>query len=324
MSPEQARGRAADQRSDVFAFGCVLFEMLTGQQAFQGEDVSDILASVIKADVDLRLLPADLNPRLNELVRRCLARDRKDRWHAIADVRLELETIIADPRGGGVLAAGSPKHESLWKRALPIVAAIAVTAAIAVAIVLRNSRPSPPLGVARFPVSLPEGQNFTNAGRHLIAVSPDGANVVYVANSRLYLRPIADMQIHPISGSESQLGITTPFFSPDSRWVGYFDITTQQLKKIAITGGHAVVICDSIENPFGASWASDDQIFVGQGPRGILRVSGGGGKPQPVVTVQPVKPLRGHSYSPAVSYSFRLQREVDGPDGTRLKSSFNR
>src|SRR5262249_11468733 len=155
----------------------------------------------------------DLNPRLNELVRRCLARDRKNRWHAIADVRLELETIIADPRGGRVLAVGSSEHESLWKRTLPIVAAIAVTAAIAVAIVLRNSRPSPPLGVARFMVSLPEGQNFTNPGRHLIAVSPDGANVVYVANGRLYLRSMADMQEHPIPGSEGQRGITEPFFS---------------------------------------------------------------------------------------------------------------
>src|SRR5262249_29271029 len=130
MSPEQARGRAADQRSDVFAFGCVLFEMLTGRQAFQGEDVSDVLASVIKGDVDLRLFPTNLNPRLNELLRRCLARDRKQRWHAVADVRLELETIIADPRGERVLVAGSPQREPLWKRILPMVAAIALTFAI--------------------------------------------------------------------------------------------------------------------------------------------------------------------------------------------------
>jgi serine/threonine-protein kinase len=286
MSPEQARGHAADQRSDVFAFGCLLFEMLTGQQAFQGEDVSDVLASVIKGNVDLRLLPANLNPRLNELLRRCLARDRKNRWHAIADIRLELETIIPDPRGERVLAAGRSERESLWKWILPIVAAIALTFATTT-IFLRNSRPSPPPVVARFTVSLPEEQNFTNAGRHLIAVSPDGANVVYVANRRLYLRSMADTQIRPIPGSESDRGVTTPFFSPDGRWVGFYEAATQRLKKIAISGGPAITICNLRENPFGASWASDDQIFVGQGPEGIVRVSANGdGKSQTAVTVK--------------------------------------
>ena len=97
MSPEQARGRTADQRSDVFAFGCVLYEMLSGRQAFQGEDVSDVLAAVIKTDPDFNLLPANLNPRLHELLRRCLAKNRNQRWHAIGDVRLDIEAIIADP-----------------------------------------------------------------------------------------------------------------------------------------------------------------------------------------------------------------------------------
>src|SRR5262249_36142960 len=266
--------------------GCVVFEMLTGRQAFQGEDVSDVLASVIKGDVDLRLLPANLNPRLNELLHRCLARDRKRRWHAIADVRLELETIIADPRGQRVLAAGSPKRKPVWKRSLPIVAAILLTFAIA-AIFLRNPRSSPPLAVTRFAISLPEGQTFTNPGRHLIAVSSDGANLVYVANQRLYVRSMSDMQIRPISGSEGGLGVTTPFFSPDGRWVGFYDTSTQKLKKIAITGGPAIDICD-LTNPFGVSWAADNQIFAGQGPKGILRVSAdGGGKPQQAVAVQP-------------------------------------
>ena len=99
MSPEQHAGRAVDQRSDVFSFGCVLFEMLAGQQAFQGEDVSDTLASVIKADADLTSLPSNLNPRLFDLLRRSLAKNRRERWHAMGDVRLELEAIMVDPRG---------------------------------------------------------------------------------------------------------------------------------------------------------------------------------------------------------------------------------
>jgi len=324
MSPEQARGRAADQRSDVFAFGCVLFEMLAGRQAFQGEDVSDVLASVIKADVDLTLLPHNLNPRLNELLRRCLAKDRKHRWHAIADVRLELETIIADPRGERVLAVGSPKREPVWKRSLPIVAAILLTFAIA-AIFLRNPRSSPPLAVTRFAISLPEGQTFTNPGRHLIVVSPDGANLVYVANQRLYVRSMSDMQIRPIEGSVGDRGVTTPFFSPDGRWVGFFDTSTQKLKKVAITGGPAIDICDLTENPFGVSWAADNQIFAGQGPKGILRVSAdGGGKPQQAVAVQPGEVAYGPQLLSGDSLLFTLQTGATPIGGTRLKSSFNR
>src|SRR5262245_3399481 len=305
MSPEQARGRAADQRTDVFAFGCVLFEMLTGQQAFQGEDVSDVLASVIKVDVDLKLLPANLNPRLNELLRRCLARDRKQRWHAVADVRLELETIIGDPWGERARVVGSPQREPLWKRILPIVVAVALTFAIT-ATFLRRSQPSP-TGVARFTLSLPEGQDFTNAGRPLIAVSPDGANVVYVANRRLYLRSMADTQIRSIPGSESDIrGVTSPFFSPDGRWVGFFALTSQKLKKIAITGGPTIDICDLAENPFGASWASGDQIFIGQGPKGIVRVSANSGRPEPVVTLQPGETAHGPQLLPGDLLMFTL------------------
>src|SRR5215813_8737828 len=98
MSPEQARGREADQRSDVFGFGCILYEMLTGSQPFQGEDVSDVLAAVMRVEPDFTRLPQNANPKLHELVRRCLVKSRRQRWHAIGDVRVELESIIAEPR----------------------------------------------------------------------------------------------------------------------------------------------------------------------------------------------------------------------------------
>src|SRR5262249_13831121 len=100
MSPEQARGRNADQRSDVFSFGCVLYEMLSGRQAFDGDDVSDVLASVLKSEVDFSLLPANLNPRIRELLRRCLQKNPKLRWQAIGDTRIEIEAALSDPSGG--------------------------------------------------------------------------------------------------------------------------------------------------------------------------------------------------------------------------------
>src|SRR5215510_16283060 len=99
MSPEQARGHDVDQRTDIFSFGCLLFETLTARQAFHGETVTDIIASVVKSDPDFRVLPANLHPKAEELIRRCLAKNRRDRYHAIADVRVELETIMADPLG---------------------------------------------------------------------------------------------------------------------------------------------------------------------------------------------------------------------------------
>ena len=129
MSPEQARGRTADQRSDIFAFGCVLYEMLTGRQAFRGEDVSDILASVMKIDADFTHLPEDLNPRLRELMRRCLAKNRKDRWYAAGDIRVEMSSIIAEPQR--VETQPEELKPPFWNRALPAVVTGLVVAAIA-------------------------------------------------------------------------------------------------------------------------------------------------------------------------------------------------
>ena len=144
MSPEQARGRAADQRSDVFSFGCVLYEMLTGRQAFQGEEVSDVLASVLKSEPDFSLLPPKLNPMIHEILRRCLQKNPKLRWHAIGDTRVEIEAVLADPRGIVVeeqraLAAKLP----LWRRAIPVLVGILLTAALTGTAVW-NFKPSPP------------------------------------------------------------------------------------------------------------------------------------------------------------------------------------
>jgi serine/threonine protein kinase len=267
MSPEQARGHDADQRSDIFSFGCLLYEMLTGRETFSGETVTDIIASVVARDPDWQAFPPDLHPRMEDLIRRCLAKNRRDRWHAIADVRVELERIQVDPYGRQLRVAAIPEQKPLWRRAIPVAAALIAGIAIA-AIVLWSVRPPQNAAITRFAFLLPEGNFFTTTTRQAFAISPEGANIVYAANGQLYVRPMAEMEAHPISGTNETA--TNPFFSPDGRWVGFY--VQNHIKKVAVTGGAAVPICD-IDTPYGISWSANDEIFVGQGPKGILKVT---------------------------------------------------
>ena len=282
MAPEQAKGAATDQRSDIFAFGCVLYEMLTGRQVFTGDTVTEVLASVLKSEADLTLLPPHLNPRLTELIRRCLAKDPKRRWHAAADLRVEIETILVDPQGLAVPARADAPRQPLWKRALPFAATAAVVGTVSAGVAW-NVRPAPGAQVARFAIVLPDGQQLTRLGRHNIAVSPDGQSLVYVANNQLYLRTMGDVEARPIQGTNQD--INTPFFSPDGQWIGFYAVPEAKLKKIAITGGASVTIGD-FTNPYGAAWGPEDQILLGGGEQGIARVSASGGTPETVIKAE--------------------------------------
>jgi serine/threonine-protein kinase len=277
MSPEQARGENTDARSDVFSFGCVFYEMLTGRQGFQGRTVSDILASVLARELDFSLLPPRLNPKIPQLIRRAAEKEPKRRWQAVGDMRVEIEASMAAPY------EEPAAHRPLWKRAIPIVVTAVVVAA-ATAALMWNPRTVKRAGITRFPFVLPEGQRLTRPGRHMVTLSPDGAKLVYVANYQLYLRSMADMESRPIPGTN--LDPDSPFFSPDGQWVGFHSSTENKLKKIAISGGAAVTICDD-PLPFGASWTSDDQILLGGGSAGILRVPANGGKPETIISVKP-------------------------------------
>jgi serine/threonine protein kinase/Tol biopolymer transport system component len=284
MSPEQAKGFPADHRSDVFAFGTVLFEMLTGRQPFQGDTAPDVLASVLVREPDLESLPPRLNPRLHELLRRCLEKAPKRRWQAIGDVRAEIETIAADPHGESVIAHAGAPPQPLWRRAIPIVAT-AIIASGLTGLGVWTAKRSPSLPVVRFTLTLPEGQQFTNIGRQLLAISPDGTQIVYVANQRLYLRPISALEAQPISGAEAEGGVLSPAFSPDGQFIAFWSAADQTLKRIAVNGGAAVTIC-LLGRPFGVRWDRDG-IVAGQGGKGILRVSANGGKPELLVSVKP-------------------------------------
>jgi serine/threonine-protein kinase len=286
MSPEQARGREADPRSDVFSFGCVLYEMLTGRQAFQGEDVSDVLASVMKLDPDFGSLPANLNPRLVDLLRRCLARNRKQRWYSIGDVRVELEAIRTSPFQVEEKPASPPTARPVWKYVawISLSACIVLLAGIFV-LWISKSKPAALLRVTRFPLVLGEGQTFTAPGRWMLAISPDGTQIAYVANRKIYLRLLSENDARPIAGTDNTIGVSNPVFSPDGKDIAFWSGVDRSIKKIPVGGGAAITICQAPDEPFGITWSNDDIVF-NQSVRGqdIMRVSAKGGKPDRIVS----------------------------------------
>jgi eukaryotic-like serine/threonine-protein kinase len=290
MSPEQARGRAVDKRTDVWAFGCVLFEMLTGKRAFEGEDVTDTIAAVVRGDPDWSALPANLPPNIRAVLSGCLQKDRKQRF---SDISVPLFLMGA---GAGVVpAAPAPvaARRALLRRALPAAVA-AILAALVTGVVAWSLRPVPAAPVvARFPITLGDGQAFSNTGRHAVAISPDGRRIVYNANLRLWVRQLSELEARPIPGAEGlggALGVTNPVFSPDGLSVAYFVVLApgpqQQgaLKRIAVSGGVPVTICPAA-NPFGMVWHGDEIVF-GAGAGGIMRVPATGGKPEALITLK--------------------------------------
>jgi serine/threonine-protein kinase len=282
MSPEQAKGFPADHRSDVFSFGVVLYEMLAGRQPFQGETAPDVLASVLVRDPELSKLPPDLNPRLVEILRRCLEKSPKRRWQAMGDLRSEIEAVAAAPRL--LPAAGRVEQRPLWRRTIPVVLASMLSAAAAGAAVwtLRPQTPQPP--VTWFSVAFPENSVLSGAGRHSVALSADGRQMAFVADARIYLRSLSDLVTKPIAGTEGFQNVTSPVFSPDGQSLAFFAQSDLTLKRITLPGGTAVTICP-ISNPFGMRW-DDDTILLGQGTGGIKRVVAAGGKPEQLVTVK--------------------------------------
>jgi serine/threonine-protein kinase len=292
MSPEQAKGRAADQRSDVFAFGCVLYEMLTGRLTFEGETVTEVLASVLKQEADFSLLPQNIHSRVLELIRRCLAKDPKKRWHAAADIRVEIETILTESSGLKAPEVHVVEHRPLWKRLVPVVVTAIFVAAVTTGVVWNVRPETRPPEVSRFSFVLPEGQSLTRLGRPVVDISPDGQNIVYVANQQLYLRPISDVDARPINGTNQD--VAEPFFSPDGRWIGFYANADKKLKKISINGGTAVTICEC-EFPLNASWTPDNQILFASAQRGkgIFRVSANGGNPEAVISAKPEEFMAG-------------------------------
>jgi len=276
MSPEQARGRLVDKRTDVWAFACVLFEMLTGKRAFAGEDVTDTIAAVVRGEPAWSALPSHLPEPITLLLKRGLEKDRGARISDIGTVRFLMTDTLSLPAAAP--AATQPSRKST----IPALVIALVVAGLTSA-AWWYFRPSPPPPtITRFPLVLPPDQTFTNRGRQFIAISPDGTQMVYTANQRLFLRSMSTLDAQPINGIDGSYAVINPVFSPDSRSVAFF--ANGAIKKIAVTGGAAVTLCPA-DNPYGMSWSSDGILF-GQGSKGIMRVSATGGKPEVIISVK--------------------------------------
>jgi len=309
MSPEQARGKAADKRTDVWAFGCLLYEMLAGRRAFEGEDVTDTIAAVVRGEPDWNALPRDLPREIRAIITRCLQKDRRQRF---ADVSVVSYLLDQPAEAATTVAPAIAEPRPIWKRALPI-AASALAAATFTGVAMWRLRPNPPPPVvSRFSIPLGQDQRFTNPGRHLVAISADGRRIVYAANLQLYLRSASELEGRPIPGTETTpAGSTNPIFSPDGQFVVFFG--DSRLKKIAAAGGVAVTLC-AANNPFGIDWQGD-QILFGQGQAGIMRVSANGGAPERLVEMKDGQVAHGPQLLPGGDAVLFTVAPNGAPDG---------
>jgi Tol biopolymer transport system component len=286
MSPEQASGQATDQRADVWAFGVVMYEMLTGQPVFSGESVPHILADVLKTTPDWTRLPA-LHPRLKLMLERCLEKKPRERYHAIADARADLEHALADPSGakvapGDAALATEPRSLLPWAAATVVLAALAAAAAW-------FAKPEPPLQVSRWAHVIPDDVEFgPGNGRNMIGISPDGTTIAFTTTRNIYLRSIDALGSRPIAGTENcGAACSEPTFSPDGQWLVYRDGIVGGLAKIPVIGGTPVSLVTDVPAGAGAglSWGSDDSIRYGA-LDGIYRVPADGGEPELVVSAE--------------------------------------
>jgi len=290
MAPEQLEGKEADARTDIFAFGTVLYEMVTGRRAFQGKSQASLIGAILKDDPQpMSELQSMSPPALDRVVKKCLAKDPEDRWQGAHDLMDELKWIAEG--GGTALKAETSAVRRSIPGGLSVLLAVlllgAVLASVAVWSVMRPG-PAAPLPVTRFAIHLPPGDEFVRVGGGL-AISPDGQNFVYLARRgsgtpQLYVRPMRQLEATPLPGTE---GALDAFFSPDGQWIGFW--AGGKLKKVPLTGGPPSILCD-VGILQGASWGPDDTIFFSQGfavASELLRVSASGGTPEPVTVLDP-------------------------------------
>ena len=286
MSPEQAKGKPVDRRADIWAFGVVLYEMLTGRLLYVGETVTETIAQVITQPAALDGLPAGTPAGVRRILRRCLEKDPRNRFQSAGDVRIEIDELLASPTAGETPAATATRAGGLppWAYALIALLAVALGLAIARPWDRTTTTIAPSLRLeARVDadVRLHVDENIDGA---IAVISPDGQTLVYLGTRdnvrRLYVRPLDALESSPLSGTE---GATGHFFSPDSQWVAFF--SGGFLKKVPLRGGAPVTIAPAIDAR-GGTWSTNDVIvFAPNTTSGLHRVAASSGTPEPITTL---------------------------------------
>ena len=325
MSPEQAKGKAADQRSDVWAFGCVLYEMLTGRRTFDGEDVSETLAAVLRSDPDLAALPDGTPSAIRTLIRRCLERDPRRRIASLSTARFVIDEVAALD---GAAASGrssanvsqaqiqaavaSGRRQLIRRLAIPFVVVLAA-AAVAIGMLWSRAWRVEPPAVTRFGIAI-EPRGFFNAalGRPVLGLSNDGRTIVYFANRQVFLRPLSEFAHHALTVSEIGSSLFhSPVFSPDDSAIAFFGGGV--VKRVNVGGGAAVLAC-RVAQPWGMTWHQTG-LVVGLGPAGIVRCAPNSTEPERLVTLAPGEQAQGPQLLPdGDSLLFTLARTQDGFD----------
>ena len=311
MSPEQAGGKPVDKRSDIWAFGVVLFEVLTGQAPFTGETVSHVLAKVLEREPQWESLPDTTSPTLVKLLRRCLKKDPKQRVRDIGDVRLAMQGAF-ETAGARATSVTGPTQVALWQRPAFTLGSLILALVMGGLAVwsLTRSADVTPARLGRFTLTSPASDPVNISNNHQdLALSPDGTKVVYraqrVDHAPLTVRAVDQLTGTPLDATGAP-DAYNPFVSPDGAWVGFNNVRSRTLQKVSILGGPAVTICD-IDSPrlHGASWVGDDAIIFGTDtPSGLWRVPAGGGTPEEITRVGPEAGEVNHGW-PAVLPSGR-------------------
>ena len=274
MSPEQAKGRPVDRRTDIWAFGVVLYELLTGTAAFPGDSVAETLSQVLTQAPNWELLPADTPSSIRTLLRRCLEKNPARRLDSALAVRLEIDDALTSPAPVTTADGTQKRRRRVTREAIIALAAGTIITALGMWFVMRNGpQAAPPV---RFTITFPptEPLELSFSGRD-IAFSPDGRYLVYQSRGRLLIRALDQLDAVPLSGVTAG---RTPFFSPDSRWIGFFE--RGDLKKVAVTGEPVITLSRNLGSPEGGTWGDDGTIVFSSedGSVGLMRVSANGGE----------------------------------------------